>query len=121
MLSGDLILKVRSTTPEYSGYRISFGSHLNSFKDFKAKFSIPPGVDFSQIRIPFNMFSNEWDPATGDQIVTCSEDPKVCPTAEDLSSIRRFELWAEGVKGDAHFEVQLISAGIKSINTTNDD
>jgi hypothetical protein len=116
MLSGDLILEVRSSTPEYSGYRISFGSHFNAFKDFKAKFSVPPGEIFSQIRIPFNMFSNEWDPATGDQTVTCADDPKVCPTAEDLSNLRRFELWAEGAKGDAHFEVRMISAGIKSIN-----
>ena len=112
VLSGDLILKVRSSTPEYSGYRISFGSHFNSFKDFKAKFNVPQGEDFSQLRIPFDMFSNEWDPATGDQTITCREDPNVCPTAADLSSLRRFELWAEGAKGDAHFEVQSISAGI---------
>jgi hypothetical protein len=118
VLSGDLILNVRSSIPDYSGYRISFGSHFNAFKDFKAKFSVPTGENFSQIRIPFNMFSNKWDPATGDQTVTCADDPKVCPTAEDLSSLRRFELWAEGAKGDAHFEVQMISAGIKPIEVT---
>jgi len=112
MIVGDLILRVRSTTPDYSGFRISFGSHFNSFRDYKAKFSVQLGEDFSVVRIPFHMFSNEWDPATGDQTVTCADDPKVCPTVEDLSGLRRFEVWAEGAKGDAHLEVQSISAGM---------
>ena len=57
---------------------------------------------------------SEWDPATGDQTVTCAEDPKVCPTADDLARIRRIELWAEGAKGDARIEVKSISAGVKN-------
>ena len=113
MIAGDLILKVRSRTPDYSGFRISFGSHFNSFRDYKARFSVQLGEEFSVVRIPFNMFSNEWDPATGDQTVSCADDPKVCPTVEDLSSLKRFEVWAEGAKGDAHLEVQSISAGVK--------
>merc|ERR1712241_1653116 len=97
------------------GFRISFGSHFNAFKDYKARFMVGVGEDFSVSRIPFNMFSNEWDPATGDQTVTCADDPKVCPTVEDLSSLKRFEVWAEGVKGAAHLEVQSISAGTKQL------
>jgi len=113
VISGDLILHVRSNISDYSGYRVSFGNTWNAFKDFKAGFSINAGEDFSEARIPFNKFSSEWDPATGDQTVTCAEDPRVCPTFDDLARIRRIELWAEGVKGDARIEVKSISAGIK--------
>ena len=112
-ISGDLILHIRSSTAEYTGYRVSFGSTWNAFNDFKADFSIEEGGDFSEVRIPFNAFSSKWDPATGDQTVTCAEDPKVCPTVDDLGRIRRIELWAEGVKGEAHMEVKSISAGKK--------
>ena len=111
---GDLVLLVRSNISDYIGYRVSFGNTWNAFKDFKAGFSISAGEDFSEVRIPFNTFSSEWDPATGDQTVTCAEDPKVCPTADDLARIRRIELWAEGAKGDARIEVKSISAGVKN-------
>ena len=112
-ISGDLILHIRSSTAEYTGYRVSFGGTWNAFNDFKADFSIEAGEDFSEVRIPFNAFSSKWDPATGDQTVTCAEDPKVCPTIDDLGRIRRIELWAEGVKGEAHMEIKSISAGQK--------
>ena len=112
-ISGDLILHIRSSTAEYTGYRVSFGGTWNAFNDFKADFSIEAGDDFSEVRIPFNKFSSKWDPGTGDQTVTCAEDPKVCPTVDDLGRIRRIELWAEGVKGEAHMEVKSISAGQK--------
>ena len=110
-LKGDLILNVRSPSADYGGYRISFGSHFNVFNDFKAQFDVPPGDEFSEVRIPFNMFSSKWDPGTGDQIVTCADDPKVCPTSNDLAHIRRIEIWAEGVKGNIHLELQSIWAG----------
>ena len=113
-ITGDLILNVRSTNPDYRGYRISFGSHFNVFNDFKAQFDVPPGDEFSEVRIPFDMFSSKWDPGTGDPIVTCADDPKVCPTSNDLAHIKKIELWAEGVKGNAHFEVKSIEAGIKN-------
>ena len=59
------------------------------------------------------MFSSKWDPGTGDLIVTCADDPKVCPTSNDLAHIRRIEIWAEGVKGNIHLEIQSIWAGTK--------
>ena len=62
------------------------------------------------------MFSDKWDPATGDQTVTCAEDPNVCPTAEALKNLRRLTLWAEGAKGDAHLEVKSVSAGVNNYN-----
>ena len=109
-ISGDLILRARSNTPEYPAFRVSFGALFS--REFKAKFSIPPGDEFSEIHIPFNTFSNRCSPATGEQLVTCAEDPNVCPTAETLSNLRRITLWAEGAKGDVHLEVHSVSAGI---------
>ena len=119
-LTGDLILNVRSSSSDYTGYRISFGSHLIVFNDFKAQFDVPPGDEFSEVRIPFNMFSNKWDSATGDQTVTCAEDPKVCPTSNDLAHIRQVGIWAEGVEGNIHLEVQSIWAG-KKVEDSSDD
>ena len=122
-IGGDLILMVRSSTPEYKGFRVSFvgntwvpfhpcGSDWEPLSGncFKARFDVPAGDQFSEVRIPFNMFSEKWDPATGDQEVTCAEDPSVCPTAKALEYIERIEIWAEGANGDIHLEVQSISA-----------
>ena len=109
-ISGDLVLKVRSNTPEYPAFRVSFGALFS--REFKAGFSVPPGEEFNEIRIPFNAFSNRCSPATGEQLITCAEDPSVCPTAETLSNLRRITLWAEGAKGDVHLEVQSVSASI---------
>jgi hypothetical protein len=125
-ITGDLILHVRSSTADYTGFRVSFaagtldpnhacaGGDVVPFSGgcFKSKIFVQSGDEFSEVRIPFNMFSDHWSPATGDQLTTCSEDPKVCPTAKDLAGIKRIEVWAEGVEGDVHIEVKSISAGI---------
>ena len=107
-----MVLRIRSNTPEYPAFRVSFGALFS--REFKAKLSVPTGEEFSEIRIPFNEFSNRCSPATGEQLVTCAEDPNVCPTIETLSNLTRITLWAEGAKGNVHLEVQSISA---SINT----
>lgn len=62
------------------------------------------------VRVPFNTFSDHWSPATGDQTAKCSQNKKVCPTPKDLDKILRIEVWAEGVAGKAHLEIQSISA-----------
>ena len=124
-ISGDIILDVRSSTAEYTGFRISVaagtlspeyacasgGVNPLSGGCFKAKYSVPTGIEFSEVRIPFNTFSDHWSPATGEQTITCSEDPKVCPSANDLKNIKSIEIWAEGVKGDVHLEIRSIAAG----------
>ena len=43
---------------------------------------------------------------------TCAEDENVCPTAKDLSGIKRIEVWGEGIAGDVNLEVKSISANI---------
>ena len=129
-LEGDLVLKIRSSTSEYTGFRVSFaagtltpdhacaGGGVVPFSKgcFKTKFSVEPGNEFSEIRIPFNNFSDHWSPATGEQLTTCAEDASVCPTAKDLSGIKRIEVWAEGVAGDINLEVKSISAIIGKQN-----
>ena len=77
---------------------------------------MPAGESFSDVRVPFNEFSDQWSPSTGELTKTCADDPSVCPTLHDLAHIRRIDLWAEGVKGPIHLEVQSISAGIKKIS-----
>lgn len=123
-LGGDLLLEVRSSTPEYEGYRVTLasgtiapsyscaggGSIPFSRGCFKAKFSVPAGSDWTTIRIPFSSFSDKWSPATGEQTTTCAADSDVCPTAKTLSSIKRIELWAEGADGKVHLEVKSIRA-----------
>ena len=127
-LDGDLILRVRSSTSDYKGFRVSFSGGALISHDFcgnffpftggcyKAHFSVPAGESFSDVRVPFNVFSDRWSPSTGELTKTCADDPSVCPTLHDLAHIRRIDLWAEGVKGPIHLEVQSISAGINKIS-----
>merc|ERR1711918_154031 len=69
---GNLVLTVRSSTPEYAGFRVTFvagatsgafacsagGSLPFSRGCFKAKFSVPTGSDFTEIKIAFSDFSD---------------------------------------------------------------
>jgi len=121
---GNLVLTVRTSTPEYAGYRVTFvagatsasfacsagGSLPFSRGCFKAKFSVPAGSDFTQIKIPFSDFSDKWSSATGEQTTTCAQSSDVCPTASKLSKIQRIEFWGEGASGNLHLEVQSLSA-----------
>merc|ERR1712032_59886 len=100
-IGGNLVLQVRTTTPEYAGYRVSFvsgaanpsfscaagGSLPFSRGCFKDKFSVPAGADFVEVKLPFAGFSDKWSSATGEQTTTCAEDSDVCPTASKLSRL----------------------------------
>jgi len=136
--SGELVLQVRSSTPEYQGFRVSFasgtmapsyacsggGSIPLSRGCFKAKFHVPAGEDFAEVRIPFSSFSDKWSPATGEQTKTCSQEADVCPTAQRLAAIKRIEVWAEGALGKVHLELKSIIArpaqlrGVPASNNT---
>eukprot|EP00929_Paragymnodinium_shiwhaense_P073992 TRINITY_DN3782_c0_g1_i4.p1 TRINITY_DN3782_c0_g1~~TRINITY_DN3782_c0_g1_i4.p1 ORF type:complete len:795 (+),score=219.57 TRINITY_DN3782_c0_g1_i4:358-2385(+) len=121
---GELVLLVRSTTPEYKGFRVSLaagtlspafacsggGSLPLSGGCYKTKFSVPAGSDFAEVVIPFKSFSDKWSPATGEQTTTCAADSSVCLTDKELAGIKRVELWAEGALGKAHLEVKSITA-----------
>merc|ERR1711865_1194755 len=127
-IGGDLVLSVRSSTPEFGGFRVAFaygtlspsyacsggGSIPLSRGCFKAKFSVAAGDDFSTVRIPFTAFSDMWSPATGEHTKECKDDSDVCPTASGLKEIKRIEVWAEGALGKVHLEVQSIGAAPSS-------
>merc|ERR1719230_604081 len=128
-INGDLVLTVRTSTPEYKGFRVSFasgtlspayscaggGSIPFSRGCFKAKFSVPAGDEFTAIRIPFKNFSDKWSPSTGEQTTTCAQDTTVCPTAQTLKGIKRIEVWAEGADGKVHLEVHSIFADTAAV------
>ena len=123
-VSGGIVLRVRTSTPEYNGFRMvlaagtlspgyacRFGGTVPFSKGcYKAKFKAPRGNTFKDVVIPFSSFSDHWDPRTGDHITECSNDPSVCPTARALGSIEQIQLMAEGVAGDIHIELESISA-----------
>merc|ERR1712032_717660 len=77
---------------------------------FKADFDVPSVGEFGDVIIPFDMFSVEWDEATGDQIITCAEDPTVCPDLKTLKNMETMAIWGEGVGGELNLYVKSISA-----------
>jgi peptide methionine sulfoxide reductase MsrB len=124
-LGGDLVLKVRSSTPNYAGFRVSFasgtlapsyacaggGSIPFSRGCYKAHFTVPENsTQWTDVRVPFSSFSDMWSPATGNQTKLCKDDPDVCPTAHVLANIIRFEVWAEGVDGAPSLDIKSFSA-----------
>jgi len=98
---------------DYAGYRISFGTRRAKTgffaQGYKADFDAPIN-EFGDVIIPFDMFSVEWDEATGDQIITCAEDPTVCPDMETLKNMETMAIWGEGVGGELNLYVKSISA-----------
>jgi hypothetical protein len=120
---GDLVMKVRSTTPDYNGFKISFAaSTLNPTLScasggnsaltkgcFKSPFTVAAGDDFSEIRIPLNEFSDTWSSATGELTKLCKDDSSVCPSASKLKKVQRVAIWGEGAAGKVHIEVDSIS------------
>ena len=128
-LHGDLVLKVRSSTPDYEGFHVSFspkslsaeyacaggGAIPFSGKCFKASFMVPSGSDFVEVRVPFSSFTDHWN-----QHISCSEDyPDVCPKEDDLKHIKWMEVWSDGVAGDIHLEVQSIYAELNVPETNS--
>ena len=131
MLAGGMELRVRSTTPEYEGFRIAFAAkgipHTSIFGggSFKAGFNVTKNNEFEQVFVPFTDFSYDWSGFTGtcggkdpngQQHHCCSKEeshtagPKYCPTAEFLKEISDIEVWAEGAEGNFHIEVDYIGA-----------
>jgi len=124
-VGGDFVLKVRTTTPDYRGFRFAFASGATSTNYacagggslpfsrgcFKSPaFNVTSsGDDFVEIKIPVSSFSDKWSSATGEQTTTCADDKDVCPTAANLKKIQRVEIWAEGAEGKAHLDVQSIA------------
>ena len=79
-VAGDLVLMVRSSTPSYTGFQVSFASGTVappyacagggaipfSRGCYKAPFTVPAGDAFTAVRVPFHAFSDKWSPSTGE-------------------------------------------------------
>jgi len=123
-IEGGITLRVRTSSPDYEGFRMVFrGGILSSplacgfggtapFTNgcYKSLFKVPPGDEFVDVMIPFTNFSDHWDPTTGNHLTECADDPKVCPTANALEKIKEITIMGEGVAGDFHLEIVSISA-----------
>jgi hypothetical protein len=123
-IDGSLVLSVRTSTPEYAGYRVTFvsgavspafacaggGALPGSRGCFKQKFNVPAGSDFVEVKLPFKTFSDKWSSATGEHTEECAKNKDVCPTAAKLSKIQRIEFWGEGAAGKLHLEVKSVQA-----------
>ena len=111
-----LQLVVRTDHPEYTGYRLSFGSaHAPGGKQFAYGYKANVGevsadTEFGKIVIPLTEFTDFWDDATGDPIHTCQENDLYCPDATTLNNIKTIAVWAEGVVGNVSLQLQSISA-----------
>jgi len=115
---GDLVMKVRSSTPEYAGFKMAFAASSllglgckgpSSRGCYKAPFTVPAGDDFTEVRIPLSEFSDKWNSATGELTTLCKDDPSVCPSADKLKKVQRLAVWGEGVAGKLHIEFDSIS------------
>merc|ERR1711871_103773 len=130
-ISGALFLKVRTTTPGYYGFKVAFGAknatkphpspYSHGSNSFKADFNVTGSNDFQTVKIPFNNFSIDWSDFTGEcdtvdpngnRHLCCSaKHPEVCPQAHHLKAITFLSVWAEGVAGKFHLEIESIGAG----------
>jgi len=107
-----IALNVKSDN-DYSGFHVSIGmNYAGTFRyahGYKTAFNAPPAGQFGEVLVPFTQFSDNWDPKTGDQIVTCEDDEKYCPDDKTLYNIERFEIMAEGVAGEFHLEIKSVT------------
>lgn len=97
----------------YAGYRFSVGSGRpiwGRFFAFGYKADYFPGMTMSPVLLPLNQFTNYWDDATGNAIVTCEDNHWYCIPARTLRNIGKMEIWAEGVEGDVYLEIRKIEA-----------
>lgn len=129
-LGGGLLIAVRTTTPDYKGFRLSFGTvgaprhHGGHEKEgsFKSGFTVggsTPG-QWQSIFLKFSDFSADWSDYTGEcttkdpdgfQHKCCTKaSSEVCPNEKYLKGIISFNIWAEGVEGDFELDIKEIAA-----------
>jgi len=99
---------------EYSGYRVSFGNNRppDSFPysyGYKADIELDMGV-FLNVEVPFDLFTDKWDPGTGDPVVSCKDDIQYCPDEATKKDISTIAVWGEGVEGKVDLEIKMIAA-----------
>jgi len=113
---GGLQFSLKSSTPSYQGFRVSFGSKRpkGAFPytyGFKTNLKLDPAEEgFQTIKLPFTDFTDKWDAGTGDAEVTCAENKEFCPEAEDKANLYSIAVWGEGVEGEVDLQIQSIAA-----------
>ena len=70
-------LRVRSKTPEYSGFKFSFGPVKGGLFSTGYKQDLNATREWSTVALPFNQFSRATSAATGEPTKTCASDPSV--------------------------------------------
>lgn len=100
---------VLMATEKYKGFRVSFGMVQSFAFGYKADFDAPYNT-FGEVVVPFKEFSAAWDDNSGNQVVTCQQEPKYCPDKATLQDMATISLWGEGVAGNVHLKVKSISA-----------
>jgi len=108
-----LTIAAKDYTAGYSGYRISFGTAKppgGKFfaQGYKADLHPVRGA-FGPVSIPFSNFTDFWDDASGKAMHTCQENKQYCPDTSTLRNMKTMSIWAEGVEGRIHLEVQSVS------------
>mmetsp|Transcript_26344 Transcript_26344/g.30147 ORF Transcript_26344/g.30147 Transcript_26344/m.30147 type:complete len:660 (+) Transcript_26344:1-1980(+) len=103
-----------SSHTEYSGFRVSFGKNRppDAFPftyGYKANLKIPSEEE-EAVRMPFTDFTDKWDAATGDAVVTCQEDAQYCPDEETLRDLFSIAIWGEGSEGNVDLDIHSIQA-----------
>jgi Complex I intermediate-associated protein 30 (CIA30) len=125
---------------DYQGYKVSFGHdrppHNDAFRyiyGYKANLPVPSSSSgdessaassssmMTTIQVPFDQFTDDWDPATGNAVVTCRDDPNYCPSANVKQNLSSIAIWAEGVAGPVDLELEKIQAYGCAVKTTADD
>mmetsp|Transcript_28460 Transcript_28460/g.66609 ORF Transcript_28460/g.66609 Transcript_28460/m.66609 type:complete len:188 (-) Transcript_28460:22-585(-) len=131
-INGSVLLRVRSTTPEFKGFKVAIdaaslkcpGVGFSPFTtSWKAPFVVPAGAGFTTVKVALPKFSCDWSAYTGAcdtkdpgffgrQHYCCTaETPEKCPSSQTLAAISGVEVWAEGAEGSFHLELQSISVG----------
>ena len=80
---------------EYSGVRVTMGRHHADdaqpyVRGYKAHLTEIPTNEFGGVIMPFEDFSDKWDPLTGETIVSCKEDKSHCPDEATLVDFTTF-------------------------------
>jgi len=111
-----LRLRIKWILPEnYDGWFVSFGTHHRAnaknpyIRGYKAHFQ-PKGGGSQDVVIPFQNFSDNWDPNTGKVVVSCSEDPKTCVDKATLKDMTVLSIMGEGANGILYLEIEAIDA-----------
>eukprot|EP00808_Paulinella_micropora_P020959 g67294.t1 len=109
-----LVIRMKSHIP-FLGFKACFSKSPAAGDDMnmamlnchKANFYILGDGFARDVVLPWALFSNNWNPATGEPVKSCIRNSKECPTKESLADMYEFSLWAEGTAGP--FNATLIS------------